>query len=133
MRKLAVKKELGSEEDEDPEAKGKGAKPLITANVKLAKKPFFEKILDVEHAAKKAKLLTSLDPLTDKPRFLYLEIFETETGGSGGHKGYQVQLPAATLPAYFGLGPYEDKLATFHFGGEDIEVHCPPSAPMAHI
>jgi HKD family nuclease len=123
VRKLAVKKELGSEEDEEPEAKGKVAKPAIGVDVKLAKKPLFEKILDVEQTAKKAKLLTSLDPLTDKPRFLYLEIFETETGGSGGNKGYQVQLPAATLPAYFGLGPYEDKLATFHFSGEDIEAH----------
>ncbi|MFA5601631.1 MAG: hypothetical protein WCY15_16690 [Phenylobacterium sp.] len=27
------------------------------------------------------------------------------------------------MPAYFGLGPYEDKLATFHFGDEDIEAH----------
>ncbi|MCU4181779.1 phospholipase D-like domain-containing protein [Bosea sp. BH3] len=123
VRKLAVKKELGSEEDEEPEANGKAAKPAIKVEVKLANKPLFEKILDVEQTAKKTKLLTSLDPLTDKPKYLYLEIFETETGGTGGSQGYQVQLPAATLPAYFGLGPYEDKLATFHFGGEDIKAH----------
>ena len=36
--------------------------------------------------------------------------------------GYQIQLPKATLAAYFGVGPSQEPKATFKFGADTIKT-----------
>lgn len=123
IRDLSANQKLSSEGSSETPKSSKDAKPPLKTSAKTAPKPLFGKFLDVQKSNKKAGLLKKLDPLTQKPRKLYLQILETETGGQGGHDGYQIQLPTATLPAYFGVGPEEGRSATFHFGSEQIETH----------
>lgn len=121
IRALKSSKELGSENSND-EGKGKSGKPFFNSGIKASPKPLFAKVLDVAKPAAKAKILSSLDTLTTKPKRLYLQIFETETGGQGSSKGYQVQLPTTTLATYFGVAATEHRVAKFHFPLETIKT-----------
>lgn len=123
IRALRANQKLSSESAAETSRPNKEAKPVLKTSAQAAPKPLFEKFLGVQKSTKKTVLLKKLDPLTQKPKKLYLQILETETGGQGGHEGYQIQLPTATLPAYFGVGPDEGKYATFHFGSEVIKTH----------
>lgn len=123
VRALKANAKLSDEGDDETKRSDKQPKPFLKVPVKVAPKPLFAKILDINAPKRKKKLLTELDPATQRPAKLYLQIFETETGGQGGSEGYQIQLPTATLPSYFGVGPDEGKSATFIFGKEVIETH----------
>lgn len=122
IRELKKLKELSSEEIAEARMIKGSSKPYLHLNLSTPPKPLFAKILDLKKPVLKSKILSSFDPLTNKPQKLYLEIFETETGGQGSQKGYQVQLPSATLAAYFGVAPSEERIAIFHFGKERIET-----------
>lgn len=125
IRKLKQENDLGSElenENHDPKAK---AKPFIAIKKQVASKPLYLKILNAPKKSTKAVLLPKLDPLSDKPKKLYLQILKYETGAqaAGGHAGYQIQLPVATLAAFFGIAPNQSQVATFNFGTDIITVH----------
>lgn len=121
IRELKQKNTSGSELD--PEAGAPSGKPYIKHTKVTAKKPLFLKILDVEEPAIRHALLADSDALTEKPQRLYLQILEYETGAQQtGGAGYQVQLPVATLAAFFGVAPDQTQKASFHFGSEVIDV-----------
>lgn len=122
IRELKKLNELSSENFAESIITTGAPKPYLNINLSMHPKPLFSKILDLKKPVLKSKILSSFDPLTDRPKNLYLEIFETETGGQGSQKGYQVQLPSATLAAYFGVAPSEERIAVFHFGKERIET-----------
>ena len=105
IRKLRDQQALGSEIDTEQD------------HTDDASKPFTNVI--------RQSLLSKLDPLTVKPKKLYLQILEYETGAQiyGGDAGYQVQLPVATLAAFFGVAPDQTQKASFHFGSDVIEVN----------
>jgi HKD family nuclease len=76
-----------------------------------ARKPLFKHILvETRDPHVGQATLADGDTLTEKPRRLYLQILENETGG-----GHQIQLPVATLGAFFGVGPKESKKVEFKF------------------
>ncbi len=113
----------GSEKDTRESIPRKSQKPALKGGPKTSPKPLFSKVITLNSANKKAKILSKLDSLTEKPDLLYLQIFENETGGNGTSAGYQVQLPVATLAAYFGVGTNETKKAEFRFPNETIEAN----------
>jgi HKD family nuclease len=124
IRTLKANSELGSEQQEDENPTGKTSKPRLTTGIKASPKPLFAKVLDLAAPAKKAKILSNLDPLTTRPAKLYLQILAGETGAqASGGVGYQIQLPVATLATFFGVGPAQTKQASFRFGNEIITVH----------
>ncbi|WEJ11753.1 hypothetical protein [Sinorhizobium prairiense] len=125
IRKLKQEAELGSELDSENPTPQNGAKPFIPAPQKPAPKPLYLKVLNAPKKASKEKFLRKLDPLTQKPVRLYLQIMKYETGSqkSGGTAGYQIQLPVATLEAFFGVAPDETQSVEFRFGAETIKVH----------
>ncbi len=118
VRKIVAASGLGSEADRGEGRAPINSKPFIKTGHKVAPKPLFKKVLELKKPAKKSKVLAGLDTLSTKPDVLYLQILETETGGSGGSEGYQVQLPVATLGSYFGVGVNQKREATFKFDGE---------------
>ncbi|MGH6985550.1 MAG: hypothetical protein ACRED9_01760 [Caulobacteraceae bacterium] len=123
VRKLTAEKSLGSEKENEKRGV-KAGKPAVSSKVKAATKPLFSKVLDLKQPAKKKKLLSGLDPQTNLPKRLYLQILPHETGGQKGYKGYQIQLPTVTLSAYFGVGPHQSQLAKFRFdSGPTISTH----------
>lgn len=93
-----------------------------------ARKPLFDHILEGELSGNsRTKLLENADILSEKPRRLYLQILEKETGGHGNGKegaGYQVQLPVETLGAFFGVGPGDEAAVRFFFPelSQSVEV-----------
>ena len=85
-----------------------------------AKKPLFQHILDDGRQPQaRHDVLAEADALSEKPNRLYLQILENETGG-----GHQIQLPVATLGAFFGVGTGETKGVEFAFPqtGDSVEV-----------
>jgi hypothetical protein len=130
IRKLS----LGSEHDHTEGLSGKSGKPALKTGVKVSPKPLFAKVLELPAPAKKARILAKLDPLTDKPDRLYLQILAGETGGhhGGSDPGYQIQLPVATLAAFFAVGANQNKRASFRFGAETITVHLTHFANKTH-
>lgn len=131
VRTLKKQHELASEQDPG-ENRGKSNKPRLTVTTKASPKPLFSKILDLTSAAKKSKILAKFDPITDRPERLYLQVLEYETGGVGSQPGYQVQLPAATLAAYFGVAENEARQVKFHFPDEDVDVTLTHFANHTH-
>jgi hypothetical protein len=81
------------------------------------KKPLFAKILATSDVLTRHEVLAEADSLSEKPRRLYLQILQ-ETGG-----GHQVQLPVATLGAFFGVGKGQSKPVSFQFGEAVTKVH----------
>lgn len=122
IRKLKNQNNLGSELDR--ESGPSNDKPFIKTDKAPAKKPLYLKILDIKKGAQRHSLLSKLDSLSEKPKKLYLQILEYETGAqqTGAGAGYQVQLPVATLSAFFGVAPDQTQKASFRFGSEVIEV-----------
>lgn len=123
VREIMKGENAGSEADQrESLPKGTG-KPYLKTGPKTAPKPLFKKVLNLKNAKKKSKILSKLDSISDKPARLYLQIFATETGGSAGNPGYQVQLPVATLGAYFGVGETQTKKAEFRFRDETVQTN----------
>jgi hypothetical protein len=124
IRGLATNRELGSEHDPTEDTNAKSGKPRLLTGVTANPKPLFAKVLDLHGSKKKTAILAELDPLTEKPRRLYLEILSNETGGhDGSTPGYQIQLPAATLGPFFSVGRDQSKQISFRFGDEIIAVN----------
>jgi HKD family nuclease len=125
IRKLKQDNDLGSELENENKHSKTDTKPFLLHPKKTASKPLYFRILNNPKKATKSSLLPKLDPLTEKPKKLYLQIMKYETGGqvAGGHAGYQIQLPVATLAAFFGVGPSQSQMASFRFGTEVITVH----------
>ena len=118
IRKLREHNALGNE---PARQKKPGHAEFISLKLQRAKKPLFQHLLDDEPERHiKHDFLADADTLTDKPGRLYLEILKHETGG-----GHQIQLPVATLGAFFGVGKGETKEATFRFpsAGESVQVN----------
>jgi hypothetical protein len=117
IRSLSKANELGSERDRARI----GDKPqFIGVKLPRAKKPLFRYLIEEESVPQvKHEVLAAADSLTEKPTQLFLQILEYETGG-----GYQIQLPVATLGAFFGVGKGESKDVKFRFPSinEDVNV-----------
>lgn len=120
VREMFAGARAGSESDVREGSRGGTGKPYLSKGPKASPKPLFKKVLGLKSSTKKSKILSKLDTLSEKPLKLYLQIFETETGGSGGNLGYQVQLPVATLATYFGVGTAETRKAEFRFKDETV-------------
>ena len=56
-------------------------------------------------------------------RFPHILKYETGGQGDGKNRGYQIQLPVATLAAFFGVGQNESKEASFRFATDTVKVH----------
>lgn len=120
VRLLDKEGALRSEREETGKS---GDEILQLQGLPKAKKPLFRKILEQQSASKRSEALGDMDKLSDKPTYLYLEILEHETGGHGpNNPGYQVQLPVATLAAFFGVGPDEQKPVEFQFPTSNVNV-----------
>lgn len=119
IRKLQRQSELASERDRGENQSGRN-KSRLALRAKASPKPLFSKVLDLPQPSRRIKIFSKLDTLSVQPRRLYLQILKGETGGQvgGKHPGYQIQLPVATLAAFFGLGENETKKASFQFPGE---------------
>jgi len=124
IRNLKHSGNLGSEQQDNESRRDKAGKPSLNTGVMVSPKPLFAKVLDLAKPTKKTKILAGLDPLTTRPDVLYLQILTGETGApvSDGI-GYQIQLPVATLAAFFGVSPAQSTLATFRFDDEVFNVH----------
>lgn len=122
VRALKRNSELASERDRGENRSGI-AKPQLAAIAKASPKPLFAKILGLSEPAKRSRIFSKMDTLSVRPQRLYLQILSGETGGGGGHPGYQIQLPVATLATFFGVGENESKEATFHFPADTVTVH----------
>ena len=102
----------------------KANKPFISTGVAASPKPLFNKVLGLDNTPKKTRILAQLDTLTQRPKHLYLEVLSYETGAqSAAHRGYQIQLPAATLGAYFGVGDQHKTKVTLRFPKDTLTVH----------
>lgn len=123
IRMYKCRDELGSEHQENKTSPNVPRKPWLMTNVETNQKPLFAKILDLKQPRKKSKILANLDTITARPRKLYLQILDHETGAqSSGGIGYQIQLPVATLGTFFGIGTEQTKQITFQFPAETITV-----------
>src|SRR5207302_501213 len=97
VRRIAEKPGSGRERA-DEDGGSKAGKPFLK-QTKPAPPPLFAHVLKRPKLSRRQKynLLGDMPALSDKPRRLYLQIFERETGGSGGKPGTAVQFPVATL------------------------------------
>ncbi len=123
VRELMQGERAGSERNPNDGLIGNRRKPALKVGPKVAPKPLFRKALKIKSNAKKSRVLSKLSSISERPSRLYLQIFANETGGNVGSAGYQVQLPVATLSAYFGVGIDETKSAEFRFPKETIETN----------
>ena len=127
VRSMNALNRLNRESDTDENAEselGRADKPVLSVGAKAAPKPLFAKVLDIQNSRKRDSVLRRLDPISNRPRRLYLQILAGETGAPDSSvMGYQIQLPVSTLSAYFGVGPAQTKEVLFHFDSEDIRVH----------
>ena len=115
---------LGSETRSSETRSSKATKPRISTGVAASPKPLFKKVLDLENPRNKTGILAQMDTLTERPKRLYLEILSYETGAqSATHRGYQIQLPTATLGAYFGVGQQEKTKVVLRFPNDTLTVH----------
>jgi HKD family nuclease len=131
VERLARSKGAGRERE--PEV-SKSGKPYLKVPAKLAPKPLFAKVMGLPGASGqiKGKLLGGMGSLTDRPKHLYLQIFERETGGHKGKPGSAIQLPTATLGAYFGLSSGESRAMTFEFLGETVITNVIHNSNSTH-
>jgi HKD family nuclease len=121
VRSMKAQNRLHQERDSES---GQNDKPALSVGAKVAPKPLFAKVLNIENPRKRESVLRNLDPLSKRPRKLYLQILAGETGAPNSSvMGYQIQLPVATLATYFGVGPAQTKEVLFHFPSADIHVH----------
>lgn len=124
---------LGSEKDKSETKANKEGKKILGTKAKARSKPLFSRVLDLDKPAKKTKILAKLDSLSDRPKTLYLQVLEYETGAQAtGAVGYQIQLPVATLGAFFGVGVDQARQVTFRFPHETVEVRLTHFANNTH-
>ena len=121
-QRLVASKRSGDETDKAPESQSSIDKPFFVNTKRPPPKPLFWNILGLKNKNEKNKLLADLDSITERPDILYLEILKYETGGTSGRPGYQVQLPVATLGAYFGVGKKQTRQVTFLFPKNELKV-----------
>lgn len=115
IRTLHNTNALGAEQ---AKARGGGKEGFLDVRLPRAQKPLFRHIIEDEPARQvRHEVLAAADSLTEKPRRLFLQILEYETGG-----GHQIQLPVATLGAFFGVGKDESKDVVFRFSSLAEEV-----------
>lgn len=115
IRALRNANALGAER-----AKARRDDKLQFLDVRLprAKKPLFRHLIEDEPARQvRYEVLAAADSLSEKPARLFLQILEHETGG-----GHQIQLPAATLGAFFGVGKDQSEDVVFRFPSLAEEV-----------
>jgi HKD family nuclease len=122
VRLLARSGKQGSERRPSGEEEPNLDKPFPKNVAKVKPKPLFKKILGFASAPTKIDILKDLDSLSDPPKSLHLQINKYETGGSTGRPGYQVQLPVATLGAFFGVGQNQSRMVKFIFPKESVNV-----------
>ena len=123
IRSLKDGGQLGSEIHNSETRSDKATKPRLTTGAVASPKPLFAQVLGLDQPGKKSKILSKLDPLTEQPRYLYLEILSYETGApSSDTVGYQIQLPVATLATFFGVGTEQARDVTFNFPSDTIKV-----------
>lgn len=122
IRDLVRKKQLGAEKYDKKNNSAKSGLPQLKKGGKVSPKPLFSKVLDLKKPNKKSKILSKLDPLTERPDKLYLQILDYETGGSNDKPGYQIQLPVAVLATFFGVGTDQTKEVSFRFGADQFSV-----------
>lgn len=103
----------------------KAGKPHLPASTKPRPRPLFQKILNLESPtqAKKDKLLSEFSAISDRPKHLYIQILSRETGGQNGNSGSAVQLPVATLGAYFGVARNEDRSIRLMFPNGPLDTN----------
>jgi HKD family nuclease len=125
---------LGGGQERASESNNANGKPFLASGTKAAPKPLFAKVLALPsvHKKKKEKLLGQMSELSEKPKHLYLQIMERETGGHKGKSGSAVQLPVATLGAYFGVGRAQKKVVTFAFPNETIRANIIHNSNHTH-
>jgi len=131
IQRLAQSKGAGREREPESRAFGK---PILKIQAKLSPKPLFAKVLNISNSSgqKKSKILANMGSITERPKHLYLQIFERETGGQKGKSGSAVQLPVATLGSYFGLGPGESRTITFNFPAETVVANVIHNSNHTH-
>lgn len=132
IQALVAAAALGDEKSKVETRSNKAGKPYLSVSAKVAPKPLFLKALKIPQKAKKSKVLAQLGAASEKPKRLYLEVLEYETGGHNGSPGYQVQLPTATLGSFFGIGQSQSRQVTFDFPGESITVGVTHFANATH-
>lgn len=109
---LRISKSLGAASEDRGLAKlNNSGKPYLPVSTKPQPRPLFEKIMGLSKPSqqKKDKLLSEFSAISDRPKHLYIEILARETGGQHGKSGSAVQLPVATLGAYFGVARSEER------------------------
>ena len=123
---LRMSKSVGVAVEKRPAVSLKAGKPYLPARTKPELRPLFEKILSLPKPtqAKKDKLLSEFSAISERPENLYIQILARETGGQRGNSGSAVQLPVATLGAYFGVAREEDRTIRLEFpdGGFDTNI-----------
>jgi HKD family nuclease len=123
VRAAKAEGRLSGEEETEAGARRHKSGKLLDVGAKVAPKPVFTKFLEIQEPRKRDAALRKLDPASQKPKRLYLQVLENETGGTAsGGPGYQIQLPVATLSAFFGVGPAQSQQVCFHFGSDEIHV-----------
>lgn len=118
ITKLSEKERLADEMASET-AGGQGLPHLKLPKFPVIRPPLFRRVLKrTARPAVRHEFLAEASSLSQKPRRLYLQILR-ETGG-----GHQIQLPVATLGAFFAVGPGASKKVTFTFDtGEQVAVH----------
>ena len=115
IRALRNENALGAEREK---LRGSSKPQFLSVRLRRAKKPLFRHLIEDEPArGVRHEVLAAADSLTEKPARLFLQILEHETGG-----GHQIQLPVATLGAFFGVGKAESKDVMFRFPALNEEV-----------
>lgn len=123
VRKANLEGRMSSEGPDQNYSKNRRTGLFLDVGAQAAPKPLFAKFLGIKKPRKRDAALRSLDPASDRPHQLYLQILENETGGQGtGRPGYQIQLPVATLSAFFGVGPSQSQDVIFRFPSEEVRV-----------
>ncbi len=125
---------LGTGQEKARESNDTKDKPFLVSKTKATPKPLFTKILGLPsvYKQKKEALLAEMSELSEKPKHLYLQIMERETGGQKGKSGSAVQLPVATLGAYFSVGKAQKKVVTFAFPQETIRANIIHNSNHTH-
>ncbi|MFD0981155.1 phospholipase D family protein [Tropicimonas aquimaris] len=121
VRRAKADNRLSSEASKEVSSKNNTGN-YLDVGAQLAAKPLFSKFLEIKKTRKREAALRKLDPASERPGQLFLQILENETGGGNGRPGYQIQLPVATLSAFFGVGPSQSQDVLFRFPSDNVYV-----------
>lgn len=122
---LRLSKTLGAAAEKSSVVTPKAGKPYLPVGTKPQPRPLFEKILGLTKPTQiaKDKLLAKFSAISERPNNLYIQILARETGGQKGNPGSAVQLPVATLGAFFGVAREEDRKIHLQFPGGGIDTN----------